>query len=514
MSGPIHPLVLGRASRLLVVALVTGAVAAPGLVAPLEVGSLYDGGITSSAGTFILHGQLPYRDFWLLYGPLTGYVAAALSALFGNEILVLRIAGLLVAMTAGALGYRVMALVAPGIRRGTAAVLAASIPTYFLGLDLSPWFLAVALALLAICVAADGRPRYLWAAGVVLGFVALARLDVGAYALIAVIIQTRSLRPAVGAAAVVVPVACAFLLLVPLAALVEQVIWYPLVGTQAFRGVPGPSLFGLFSGDNPLTWLIYYLPVLLIIGAVVRRLRTGSIPSAIAGLLVLAVLCRLQTVGRADVGHAAQAFAPGFLLAAYVVGPATTTARRLAVAFAGAIPVSVAALPLLWLSLPPDRYDQALTEAASIVRMRTAPDEPIFVGEVRNARVFLNPMIVYFLADRPAGVRDTMYNPGVTTTAATQLRMVDDLATRHVRYLVLDVRYAGCYETTNGSRFPGSSLLDTMIARDYRVIADLGAVVVMTTMDSDAADVSTSLWVDPGTPRIGPLVCERSVAEP
>lgn len=109
---------------MLIVALATGLVAAHGLVAPY---SIYDGGITASTGTFILHGQLPYRDFWLLYGPLTGYVAAALSALFGTGILVLRVAGLLVAMTTGALGYRVIALVAPGIRGGTAAVLAASI---------------------------------------------------------------------------------------------------------------------------------------------------------------------------------------------------------------------------------------------------------------------------------------------------------------------------------------------------------------------------------------------------
>jgi hypothetical protein len=214
------------------------------------------------------------------------------------------------------------------------------------------------------------------------------------------------------------------------------------------------------------------------------------------------------------VWHAAEAFAPGFLLAAYVVGPATTTARRLAVALAGAIAVAVAALPLLSLSPPPDRYDMALTEAASIVRMRTAPDEPIFVGEVRNARVFLNLMILYFLADRPAGVRDTMYDPGVTTTAATQLRMVDDLATRHVRYLVLDVRYADCYETTNASRLVGSSILDAAIARDYRVIADFGAVVVMAARNADEAAVTSNLWVDPGTPQAGPLVCDRSDLQP
>jgi hypothetical protein len=126
----------------------------------------------------------------------------------------------------------------------------------------------------------------------------------------------------------------------------------------------------------------------------------------------------------------------------------------------------------------------------------------------------MNLMILYFLADRPAGVRDTMHNPGVTTTAATQLRMVDDLAARHVRYLVLDVRYAGCYETTNESRLVGSSILDAEIARDYRATADFGAVVVMAARNSGEGAITSNLWVDPGIPRVGPLVCDRSDLQP
>lgn len=41
-----------------------------------------------------------------------------------------------------------------------------------------------------------------------------------------------------------------------------------------------------------------------------------------------------------------------------------------------------------------------------------------------------------------------------------------------------------------------------------------GVIVVMAAGDSDEAAVTTSLWVDPGIPRIGPLVCDRSAAEP
>ena len=82
--------------------------------------------------------------------------------------------------------------------------------------------------------------------------------------------------------------------------------------------------------------------------------------------------------------------------------------------------------------------------------------------------------MAYYLADRPPGVRDTMYNPGVTATDRTQQRMVDDLRRNRVRYLVLDTRYADCYETSNLSREAGSEQLDRALGQDYRVVAEYG----------------------------------------
>ena len=76
-----------------------------------------------------------------------------------------------------------------------------------------------------------------------------------------------------------------------------------------------------------------------------------------------------------------------------------------------------------------------------------------------------------------------MYNPGVTTTDPTQQRMVDDLQRNRVRYLILDARYADCYETSNLSREPGSDRLDRALGQDYRVVADYGAVVIMALPD-------------------------------
>jgi hypothetical protein len=350
---------------------------------------------------------------------------------------------------------------------------------------------------------------------VLLGIAALVRLDVGAYALIALVIATRSLRPALGAAVVVLPVAAFFVLVAPIDALIEQLIWYPLVGPRTYRGIPAPAVWAVIDPERTIDWLLYWPPLGLIVIAVVRRLRSGSIPRADLALLVFALLCRLQTLGRADADHAAQAAVPAILLAGYVFSGGLSRAGRLALALATSVFIAIAALPLVWLILPKDPYDRALVAAVDYVRDHTRPDEPIFAGEVRNLHALLNPMIVYHLADRPAGVRDTMYNPGVTTTDRTQQRMVDDLRANHVRYLILDVRWADCFETSNLSAVPGSTILDQALDQDYRVVADYGAIVIMGSPDVPSAIVAAEHWADPSPPPDHDhLVCQRSARQP
>jgi hypothetical protein len=55
---------------------------------------MYDAGISASTGTFILHGLVPYRDFWILYGPLTGYLAALVGLLFPPSVTIVQLVGL------------------------------------------------------------------------------------------------------------------------------------------------------------------------------------------------------------------------------------------------------------------------------------------------------------------------------------------------------------------------------------------------------------------------------------
>ena len=499
----------------LATAIVVALVAAAGLRAALSQTSLYDGGITASAGTFILHGALPYRDYWLLYGPLTGYVAALLTAVFGTDLTVLRLAGLLVVVATALVGYGLIGDRVPVVPRVALAAIAGLVPVYHVGPDLAPWGLAIALALGAILATTRKGTRWLFAAGVLVGLAALARPDLGTYALVAVVVATRSWRPVLGAGVVVAPVALAFVLAVPVELLVEQLVWYPIVGPRTFRGVPPPGVIAFLEPGRAVDWLLYWSPLVLIGLAIYRRLRTGSIPPADLAILVLAILCRLQTLGRADTAHDAQAAVPAILLAAYALSGTGSRVGRYAIAVGAAVLVALAALPLVWLIQPQDPYDRALEAAVALVRERTSPDEPIFAGEVRNGHAFLNPLLAYYLADRPPGVRDTMYNPGVTTTDRTQERMVDDLGRNRVRYLVLDARYADCYETSNLTRDVGADRLDRALGQDYRVVADYGAVVIMALPDEPFAIVAPGDWADPAPPPDrDPFTCQRSARKP
>lgn len=507
----------GRAVAIggLVTASVVALVALPGLRAALSQTALYDGGITASAGTFIRHGAVPYRDFWLLYGPLTGYVAAIWTAVLGTDLAILRLASLLVVVATGVIGYGLIGERVPVAPRVALGAIAALVPVYHVGPDLAPWGLAMALALGAILATTRAGSRALFAAGVLVGLAALARPDLGGYALVAIVIATRSWRPVLGAVLVVAPVALVFVFAVPIPTLFEQLVWYPVVGPRTFRGVSPPGPLAVLEAGRAVDWLLYWSPLVLIALAIVRRVRTGSIAPTDLALLILAILCRLQTLGRADTAHDAQAAVPAILLAAYILSGITARVGRYAIAVGAAVFIALAALPLVWLVQPQDPYDRALVAAVDEVRERTRPDEPIFAGEVRNGHAFLNPLLAYYLADRPPGVRDTMYNPGVTTTAATQQRMVDDLRGNRVRYLILDARYADCYETSNESREAGSDLLDRAVGQDYRVVADYGAVVIMALPDEPFAIVAPGDWADPSPPPDrDPFVCQRSAPKP
>jgi hypothetical protein len=270
---------------------------------------------------------------------------------------------------------------------------------------------------------------------------------------------------------------------VPLQDLTRQLLWYPLVGQRRYHDTPLPAaldatgfhLRGLLELQAHLA-----APLIVALAGLAIWRRPGTRPELLP-LECFAALCLLQDVSATDVWHLGQALPPVLLLLGVWLFPAQRPFSWTVAALT--VPL---ALPLIALMIhdgawkgPFPAYNRQVEAAARLVRAATAPDEPIFVGEAHHRFTFTNPLIVYYLADRPAGVRDTLFLPGMTNTARIQRRMVADLARSRTRYLVLDERFADVFQPSNDSRIPGATVLDQYVEANFEVVDDLGDIRVM-----------------------------------
>jgi len=475
----------------LIVGLGGGLLGATALFFPIGVPiSLFDGGLASSGGTFMLHGALPYRDFWWLYGPLAPPVAGAFGAVFGPSILLVRLLGLAMhAVQAGA-GF---ALLRPRLPAWAAAALSiggTNLAAAIGGLEFTAWALALALALTGLAIRQADRTTL---AGIFIGLAFLARFDVGGYALIAALATGPRRGLLAGFVAVSAPVGLLMLATTPLASLVEQVLWFPLVGQRLFRSVPLPEVSG-GVGSLLVFAVLVVIPKIALVIAAAQLVRTRFQDRLLVTLTVFATLCQLQTLSRADYFHQAQAALPALLTFgvswadSFRVGPSGRSVklralRRARFALASTVTGLTVVLGASGLGrsepglMPLE--DRQLIAAIRTVAKNTGAKDPIFVGLGGHRHTLLNDMVVYYLADRRPGVRVAMFNPGVTNTEAVQAEMAQDLERSQTNVAITDDRWTGLAEASNESRHPGSSVLDDYLASAFSPVCQYGPITVL-----------------------------------
>src|SRR5437879_12303970 len=75
------------------------------LVAPLD---RFDEGVTLLKADLAAAGWVPYRDFWITYGPLDTYLLEGAFKLFGASVLVERAMGIMMAWDFYLMTFRIM----------------------------------------------------------------------------------------------------------------------------------------------------------------------------------------------------------------------------------------------------------------------------------------------------------------------------------------------------------------------------------------------------------------------
>jgi hypothetical protein len=127
------------------------------------------------------------------------------------------------------------------------------------------------------------------------------------------------------------------------------------------------------------------------------------------------------------------------------------------------------------------RCFQPRGEDASVVKFiesHTQSGEPIFVGTTRHDRIFVNNILIYFLADRPSATRWYHFEPGIQSSAPVQADIVDDIKARNVRLLVLSADWDNVREPNASAISSGVMLLDEYIRANFQEIVHFGSAAI------------------------------------
>lgn len=497
-----------------------------------------DEGLMLQAAARIAHGEVPYRDFWWFYPPGQPYLLGGLWKVFGPSLVEWRVVRVLadatVALLVWELASRRVAAAAHGWRdrlpplaAWLAAALAMAYPS-----GPHPFPIALALALGALLLF-ERRP--LWA-GLLAGACAAWRIEFAAYLSVGVLLAI-----AIGAAArdervraalrfVAGAVVAGLVLYVPVVAQAgiadswDLLVRYPILQFSDYQSLPFPlaydgplntSSIGGFLDDSAESLLLFYLPLVLVVGlasslvalgAAFRRGRDAAgIATAVFGIGMAHYL-----LVRPDVFHAPPLAVVGAVLASWAITAALTERagstlprwRRIAVLVAAVLAAAsltytvvegldrrVLVLRLDTVALHAPDADgvtaepglaNPLSAVVADVRRLVPPGEPIYVLGRRADITTAGAPLVYVLTERPNATRYDIQAPGVVTTAKVQREIIADLRRTRPKAIVrwTDPVTAAPEPNLSGVS-SGVRLLDAYIAANYRVEARHGDWLVL-----------------------------------
>src|SRR5947209_8741930 len=144
-------------------------------IAPLD---RYDEGVTLTKAALTAAGSIPFRDYWITYGPLDTYALAAAFKAFGISVIVERALGIVVLALLALVAFAVTGRLGlrGGVRlllTGLISVVPISVPAF------NSAFLAnlvgVSAVLAFLCGLDDDRPRWPLLTGAAVGLASFSR---------------------------------------------------------------------------------------------------------------------------------------------------------------------------------------------------------------------------------------------------------------------------------------------------------------------------------------------------
>jgi hypothetical protein len=515
----------------------------------------YDEGIMLTGAMRVAAGQIPHRDFHYIYGPAEIYILSGLFKIFGTSLLVERLFDLLIKAL---LVTSVYAIALSYCRRAIAIFISVVTILWLYGMKefgiaTTPVSLLNLVGSYLILPTFVGRvsTRRMFAAGAISGVAALFRPDTGIAlagihaCVISIAVYLRFKGAAnrlvifastfwpylLGFAILTIPAAIYYLSVAPLAAMLEDIVFYPAKYYHRGRYLPFPGI-----DVKGLENLGVYLPIAItgvsVYALVARRFRvrpsdadrldntrqTQEWYGFLVTFTILLIVMYLKGLVRAAPLQMYLAIVPSLLLAAVLFQHRASFSRPVRISISGLLWLSL--LPAAWSALHEARFEYvwhssvaerflSLTRnagpgtetewckianpittgfcffpeedrvhAIEFIGSHTQPGQTLYVGVSHHDRIFANDNIIYFATQRIPATRWSHFDPDLQNRYDIQTQMVDELEHNAPPYIVLDSEFELSREPNDSSKSSGVTLLDRYIHDKYQPGETFGTMSV------------------------------------
>lgn len=488
--------------------------------------------VTDLSALRMLHGDVPYRDFWTMYAPGSFTALSLAFRVFGPHLIVSNLLGILAASAAIATFYDL-------VRRQTSRTVAVGFATVvavaYYGTGYSTGFTsyppAILLTLLAVRIASRGvsSADTGWAvrAGTLVGLAVLFKHDVAGYSAIAItaslVWNRRAARlPIVSVlwrfvTACAIPPVVAIITLISLgagAAAWTDLVRFPLGDFRYVRGEYFPLLPTLRDGvvsnvEEFVHWGICNLPSIALFVGLRGLVRTSEDRSLEARFLV--VVASMAYVLHWIAAHS-QINTNAISLPLWSLVVVAAAWRRTALpntragiamllltlaGWASLYPARAVYLavttwePSEWVGLP--RLEGIRGPASRVAELRTLsaamaladrPEAPLLFLSRRNDAVVYAESFPFWLSERRSATAFHELHPGITDTAVGQRRMLAEIGRGPLPVVVREYRFNdAALDGFRAGVMPfvaiGSTLIDDWVARNYEPDRGIGAYQIL-----------------------------------
>jgi len=299
--------------------------------------------------------------------------------------------------------------------------------------------------------------------------------------------------------------------------LFEQVFYFPTSVLHSVRWLPYPSLIPpdlvgsatLYDMQIPIfnfpseDWFRFYLPiltlgiavVLLVISFLKDRTRLNQGYFTLIALTLFGGLLFNQALSRYDLIHVTPATILTFIIAAAFIQQFSS--QRMATWVKNCLVALVIGLTILYFAPSLKELLSSLDsaapwgcysslkiagcvslgkdeeQAAEFLQANTLPSEPIFVGNQKHDRIFINDIGLYYLAGRESGTRYHELYPGVATTLPVQTEIALEIGLKDVKWIAL-VKIWDSNEPNKSALSSGVTYLDDYLRSHYLPVTEFG----------------------------------------